>query len=113
MNYEQAGAIIRELRAPQIILSNFTGINTCTLSQYLRGLVNLSDDQRDELSFVVQALREIDDESSVPINWKLGMELRPQVEAKVHSYRRARTAELRCCYESSLPASTLRKLASM
>lgn len=94
MNYIRDGATIRELRVPQVIVATIANVNTCFLSQYLRGLVNLTERQREEIAFVVQAMREIDDESVTPIDWKRGMALRPQIEAKVQEYRRARSAEL-------------------
>jgi hypothetical protein len=92
---ERVLSLLFEKRIPQQALAIAAEVNTQSLSLYLRGAIPLSEAKRERIEFAVQAFLEICDESLTPVDFRRFPELAPLVAAKVESYRRARTAELR------------------
>lgn len=91
---EKIITLLRENSIPQIALSRQSGVNTCTLSNWLRGYAAISDCQQDEIVLALNAMLELADESPTPIDWRQAPRLKPLIDEKVAGYRRERSAEL-------------------
>ena len=68
----------------------------------MRGQLELSERDREAVTFAVDAMLELADESPFPPDWRMVEKMRPLIEAKFQGYRRSRTAALVRQYEASI-----------
>jgi transcriptional regulator with XRE-family HTH domain len=102
MTRERIHSLLLENRIPQMALANLSGVDSGTISRWLRGFGQMSENQQDEMVFTLNAMLELLDASPIPPDWRQAPRLKPIISEKVASYRRARTAELARQYNETI-----------
>lgn len=94
MSPEKIASLLRQNKIPQQAVCQIAGLNTWTLSCWLRSLAVLPERTREDIEHAVVAMIELSDESSIPPDWRQVARMKPALLEKIAGYRAARTREL-------------------